>query len=51
MRKEKLGIIALLIPMLFGREVKGRCKVCGEETLVWSDGGKIVCTSCDNPQW
>jgi hypothetical protein len=36
---------------LFGRGVDGRCKYCGAEALIWTDGGKIVCTKCDQPQW
>lgn len=36
---------------LFGKKVDGRCKICGAEGyLIWTDGGKIVCTKCDNPQ-
>ncbi|SHF23530.1 hypothetical protein SAMN05444392_11171 [Seinonella peptonophila] len=42
----------LKIPLIrMGREVKGRCKICGEEALIWTDGGKLVCTACDSPQW
>lgn len=33
------------------KKVNGKCKICGEEELYWSDGGKIVCRACDNPQW
>ncbi|MBA4542905.1 hypothetical protein H1164_08320 [Thermoactinomyces daqus] len=54
MEKEKLEMENLIVAFGIvptGREVKGRCRVCGAEKLVWTDGGKIVCTECDSPQW
>ncbi|WP_276308599.1 hypothetical protein [Thermoflavimicrobium daqui] len=35
-----------------GKKVNGKCRHCGREgTLIRADGGKVICTACDNPQY